>query len=58
MRPVLGRPPVDGTEEDIDAWVDQFVDKVIESSVEGDGPDDRGPGDPPPSAKTDEGAKQ
>ena len=28
-RPVLGRPPVDGTDEELDEWVDSFLDQIL-----------------------------
>jgi len=29
QRPVLSRPPVEGTDEEIDAWADAFVEAVL-----------------------------
>ena len=38
-KPVLGRPPVDGTEAEKDEWVKSFVDMILgpdeEDEVEG-----------------------
>ena len=28
-RPVLGRPPVEGSEEELDAWVEGFLDALL-----------------------------
>jgi hypothetical protein len=28
-RPVLGRPPVDGTDEELDEWVISFIDQML-----------------------------
>ena len=28
-RPVLGRPPVEGTEEELDVWVEGMLDAIL-----------------------------
>ena len=29
QRPVLGRPPVEGGEEELEAWVEGFLDAIL-----------------------------
>ena len=35
-KPVLGRPPVDGTDEELDGGVESFLDRILGPPSEGD----------------------
>jgi hypothetical protein len=35
-RPVFGQPPVDGTDEELEAWVERFVGELFAGGPQGD----------------------
>lgn len=35
-KPFLGRPPVDGTDDELEEWTESFLDQILGPVVDGD----------------------